>query len=363
MGLIRLFLALVVAVDHWRSLVLIPRSAFTDDVIKFGFNAGYAVMFFYVISGFLITYTLTRNYSTDFSGTTRFYRNRFVRIYSLYWPMVLLSFLTVEGSWIQFMAGALPDKLTGIFLLGMDWRISFTDYPKTHFAAVVFGLGQAWTLGIELTFYLFAPWLMRSWKAAVAILVISFGVRAYFVATLGTSLHDIWTYHFGVTSYGFFMLGHLVCRAAQRWPQLNSRIAGYALTVASFVMMTIGGPYAGFDVFRFWGSIVLFTMALPGLFEATKGFRWMNWIGDLSYPVYLVHILVYLWLYKFIIGLTLPATGSVPLSDTYASILLFLAFSVIAALVAHRLVENPMAWAMHRMLTAFGRKAASAQST
>ncbi|HET9395217.1 MAG TPA: hypothetical protein VFO36_04095, partial [Nitrospiraceae bacterium] len=68
MGLIRLFLALVVAVDHWRVIVLNEKSIFLDDVVKFGFNAGYAVMFFYVISGFLITYTLTRNYKRDRSG-------------------------------------------------------------------------------------------------------------------------------------------------------------------------------------------------------------------------------------------------------------------------------------------------------
>ena len=62
MGLVRFFLALVVAVDHWRVIVLHEKCILLDDVVKFGFNAGYAVMFFYVISGFLITYTLTRNY-------------------------------------------------------------------------------------------------------------------------------------------------------------------------------------------------------------------------------------------------------------------------------------------------------------
>jgi hypothetical protein len=34
-------------------------SPFLDDRLKFGFNSGYAAMFFYVISGFLITFALT----------------------------------------------------------------------------------------------------------------------------------------------------------------------------------------------------------------------------------------------------------------------------------------------------------------
>lgn len=96
MGLIRLFLALVVAIDHWRVIMLSERSISLDDVFKFGFNAGYAVMFFYVISGFLITYTLTRNYKTDRSGFAAFYKNRFIRIFSLYWPMVIVAFILIS---------------------------------------------------------------------------------------------------------------------------------------------------------------------------------------------------------------------------------------------------------------------------
>ena len=83
MGLVRLFLALVVAADHWRTAMLAPHSIPIEDHYKLGFNAGYAVMFFYVISGFLITYTLSRNYTHDLPGALSFYRKRFIRIFSL----------------------------------------------------------------------------------------------------------------------------------------------------------------------------------------------------------------------------------------------------------------------------------------
>ena len=56
--------------------------------------------------------------------------------------------------------------------------------------------------------------------------------------------------------------------------------------------MTYGGSYASFDTPRFWVSVLLFSVAVPGLFEATKNVRWMNALGDLSYPVYLVHTMV-----------------------------------------------------------------------
>ena len=168
MGLMRLFLALVVAADHWRLLKLSNLSASFEDSYKLGFNSGYAVMFFYAISGFLITYTLSRNYSQDVRGSLKFYKNRFIRIFSLYWPLVLAAFLLVDNSWSAFVSRNLADQLTGIFLIGMDWQLSFGSYPTPHFEAAIPGLEQAWTLGAELLFYLAAPLLMRSWKIEIS---------------------------------------------------------------------------------------------------------------------------------------------------------------------------------------------------
>ena len=91
--------------------ILSPRGIILDDHFKAGFNAGYAVLFFYVISGFLITYTLTRNYTPDLSGTGDFYRRRFIRIFSLYWPIVLLAFLLMPDAWANFVAKGFWDQI------------------------------------------------------------------------------------------------------------------------------------------------------------------------------------------------------------------------------------------------------------
>jgi peptidoglycan/LPS O-acetylase OafA/YrhL len=344
MGAIRIFLAWVVACDHWYNAALRPFSTPLRDNFKFGFNAGYAVFFFYVISGFLITYTLSRNYEPSILGSLKFYRNRFIRIFSLYWPMVLLTFVLFAGTWQTFMAASLPDQLTGIFLLGMDWRIAFANYPELHYAAAILGLQQAWTLGAELMFYLAAPLLMRSWKIGAVLLLVSFGLRAAFVVAWGAGFQGVWTYLFIGSTLGFFMLGHLVCLAARRWPMLTSPKLGLALTVCAFAAMTYGGAYTYFDSFRFWLAVSLFTLALPGLFEATKGVRWMNWLGDLSYPVYLVHSLVMLAVSQWWLSV-----GSDDLSVGYLSIAAFVAASTLAAFAVHIVLEIPVAHLMRRL--------------
>ena len=48
--------------------------------------------------------------------------------------------------------------------------------------------------------------------------------------------------------------------------------------------MIYAGPYGPFAACACGAHTLFFTLALPGLFDGTKGIRWMNAIGDLSYP-------------------------------------------------------------------------------
>src|SRR5258708_5328343 len=127
MGLIRLFLACVVVVDHLRSTYLPALHVSADAWIAYpelGLNAGFAVIYFFVISGFLMSYTITHNYTNDASGLVGYYRSRFIRIFSMYWPMLAITLAVFE-----FRPNGAASILTGIFLLGSDWYVSFASYP------------------------------------------------------------------------------------------------------------------------------------------------------------------------------------------------------------------------------------------
>ena len=135
MGAIRLFLALVVAIDHLRAMILEPAHLNgLPPHIELGMNAGLAVMFFYIISGFLISTGLDEKYPPTWAGTSEFYQSRFIRIFSLYWPMLLLMFVAFNF-WGWFSSLSVGDKLTNLFILGMDWRIMFASYPNLHWDA------------------------------------------------------------------------------------------------------------------------------------------------------------------------------------------------------------------------------------
>lgn len=308
-----------------------------NNALKLGLNAGSAVFLFYVISGFLITYTLSRNYTPDRDGLLRFYRNRAVRIFALFWPVAAVAIASFPASFPRSPV----DIFTSLFLLGVDWRVALATYPQPYFGGLLDGLHPAWTLGAELTFYLVAPLLMRSWRLGAALLVGSLAIRAAFVWWLGPNLQPIWTYTFPPATFCFFMMGHFAARCAGAAPS-KSRI-GIVFLILAAVIMTSGPYNIGFDTPRFWIAITLFAAALPGVFALTYKSRALNFLGDLSYPIYLVHVLVFIWLGGIVIALTGGATSKPMVYVTAAIAFAFLIPIACLALAVEKAIRRFLA--------------------
>jgi peptidoglycan/LPS O-acetylase OafA/YrhL len=350
MGLLRFFLALVVANVHFEAIVTKPDgTAGIPSLALLGMNSVYAVFFFYAISGFLITYTLTRNYERNLAGTLTFYRNRFIRIFSLYWPMAALALAFFPGAWADFLAGTPLDRFTNLFLIGADWNLAFARYPTDNWNGLIGGLHPAWTLGAELMFYALAPLLVRSWRMVAVLLVASLMVRAGAVHLTGPRLNETWAYYFAPSTFVFFMAGQGVCLAANRWAWLRRPALGYAALAAALAVLLLRQDKGLTDVTRLWVSAPFFALALPGFFAATKRNRVLNYFGDLSYPIYLTHVLTVAFV---MIPLWPVFTAAVP-NHQHLIIPVLIGFSLIAVIVAvaaHHLLEVPAARLMQQAL-------------
>jgi peptidoglycan/LPS O-acetylase OafA/YrhL len=83
------------------------------------------------------------------------------------------------------------------------------------------------------------------------------------------------------------------------------------------------------------------------VFEATKKINWMNATGDLSYPVYLVHMIVLLTIGPWLINVAWPL--DLKAEAGWVSIVVFLGVTTAIAAVVHKLLEVPVARAMNRI--------------
>src|SRR4051794_2984034 len=158
---LRFFAAVLVILGHieilkkdFRLPTLYPYSFFT--------NAGpLAVTFFFVLSGFLISYLLIQEHKkkelqNKKIDLLRFYRKRILRIWPLYYSLVLLTFFLFP----YFKLFQYPGYNNIFFTEQKEpfiFYMLFCPNLANYFFGNLYFLGQTWSLGVEEFFYVFFP--------------------------------------------------------------------------------------------------------------------------------------------------------------------------------------------------------------
>lgn len=272
-----------------------------------------AVQIFYLISGFLISYILTE--ARSYPKLSHFYLNRVLRLYPIYYAVALVTLIASIAirapAFFSVYHEAPPAAdamlvLTNLTLVGQDW-VYFTGVHDGHLvfmenfrdSETPLWLGllapQAWTLGVEISFYLIAPFVLRDRRWLFGLLCLSIGIRAYLFAA-GLGGQDPWSYRFFPAELGLFLVGAL---SHQVLLPLYRRYAGDRLARAStigvgaLIGVTLLFPFLpGEGALKSYALYALAAALLPAAFLFQRRHRFDRLIGDLSYPIYICHILV-----------------------------------------------------------------------
>ncbi|MGH7025791.1 acyltransferase family protein [Brevundimonas sp.] len=330
---------------------LLPKTA--SGVIANGYLW---VDLFFILSGYVIHHAYRERLSSGRLGAraAAFYRARFVRIYPLH--LVLTALLVVaatvagalwpmlkDGSWETFFAwSALPSNLLLTHAMNQHSYLSWNIV--------------SWSIAAEWWCYaaalLAVPLMVRfgRWSGAACIAAgVAILVGLYF--SLGRGTLDI-TYDFGIVRcLGGFLIGlglYQICRVDASLP---ARVAD-GLAAASIAGVVAVMHVGGLDLL----AIPLFAVLVAAL-GASGGWthRWfsssiLQYLGRISYSIYLVHGLVFLGFWY-----AAPALGWQ--LDTPAKAWLFaaafLALTIAGACLTYHLIEAPsLKWARSRRASA-----------
>jgi peptidoglycan/LPS O-acetylase OafA/YrhL len=295
MGMIRLLLALTVVVVHLGH--------------DFGMGGRNAVQLFYMISGFLISYVLTRN--ETYASPRIFWLNRALRLYPVYFAVLglALAIRVREPGFVESFLN-LPSAAkallatVNITLLGQDW-VEFIgvadgqltlihDFGESGLTLWNFLVIQpAWSLGVELSFYAIAPFIIRKPWLLWTLLALSVIARIFAVVA-GFGAHDPWSYRFFPFELALFIAGAL---SHQRLGGLARRLIeahpSLRLDCAVFVVLALLGIGYSWLPSGLLTNAALFAAMLTGLpflLEFQKRVQFDNLIGELSYPLYICHV-------------------------------------------------------------------------
>ena len=302
MGLLRLALALAVLLTH------LPPATY-----RF-MGGGLAVQCFFIVSGFYMALVLEGKYRD--AGI--FYSKRFLRLAPTYFVAMLLAAVVLFG--LGPSATATPEMFAAFYrhpgaalllgfqnltLLGQELLFWFkvtgeatfsfdaSNAPPSATAAVGWQfllVPQAWSQSMEIVFYALAPYLARvrsGTLAALALASMALRVAGHWLPVD----FGLWQGRLFPTALFLFLLGMLAFRALPLAGRLPVAAAWAANGLVLAIVVALPLLKLNEEVGR-WLVYGLVAVAVPLIFNALKDFTLDRWIGELSYPIYLGHLMV-----------------------------------------------------------------------
>jgi exopolysaccharide production protein ExoZ len=249
---------------------------------------------FFVLSGFVITWVNAAGVG-DRSRLPGYLGRRLWRIYPVYW-----------ACWVVAAA---------IYIYACHWSWPFDRHALPRLLLLVpttqrnLFLPQAWTLSYELMFYAafslffllprraFVP-MLATWFAAI-VAAAAFGPILPAIIPTGWAALTALVHPF----VSEFLLGCvaavLVRRGCTVWGRtcLIAGIVGFAAGGLMQYLDIVHAHYATSRVVQFGVPSALIVYGAVAA-EAARGWvlpRWLQSIGDASYPIYLIHLAVFEW--------------------------------------------------------------------
>lgn len=252
---LRAIAALMVLCFHLLSFEGINGKLIENDLIreysKFGAQG---VELFYLISGFVIYFSLSRiNFTIQMYP--KYLLKRFLRIFPPFWGVVLLICLMAliwKGIYPYSFGQILQNATLTVDLFGTS------EWLNPIFA----------TLKVEFLFYLLIGFLavfMRKNTYVYAVICFLALGSVYFFHSIDI-IHNI----------PFFILGI----ASSEIYQSKNKELNYSLVVASLLLLSFAFPLEDLIV-ALSGVCLILWIKIRG--------RWIEWIGQFSYSLYLTH--------------------------------------------------------------------------
>jgi peptidoglycan/LPS O-acetylase OafA/YrhL len=321
-------------------------------------RSGIAVSFFYVLSGFILTYTYGA--ATRKDTIQRFWWARFARIYPAYAvAFVLISpFILCEGPKNGMVEKTVWSGLTSIALLQSWFPMLALQWNP-----------PAWSLSVEAFFYVLFPFLLPRLKAVrripylfiilPAVSLAGLGLWAFVVASV--TQHRIQWQHV-LCTFPLFRLPEFLtgCITGIFYLRKNRlpRFAGPALILALFLILV--SPVKPWMLFFIQngglapllaGLVLALACGEKSKVNTVLSGRWIVLLGNASYSIYILQTPIWFWFHATAARLFGPSN-----INTMAFFIAYLGCLISISILSFYFIEEPLRnWTVsHRSLTPTG---------
>jgi len=266
-----------------------------------------AVTFFFVLSGFLITFLLLQEKrEAGVVSIRRFYVRRILRIWPLYYLTVFLAFVVLphlrsfDIPSLSFSAGDIPRAPVVLFLVLLP-QVALSLYPPVPYAEPL------WSIGVEEQFYLLWPLFVSRVRnvlwVAVPVVVIGIAVKQGALA-YASKLHDKDQLQFWNHFIDYFYFNRFECMAVGAigaWLIFERRegilrflfsapVQALVYALSAYAVLTTRGK----PLLSYLPHSILFCVIIMNIAANERSFLKLEGsafvlLGNISYAMYLLH--------------------------------------------------------------------------
>lgn len=267
----------------------------------FIFQGGHlAVIFFFVLSGFLITHIIKTKLSENKFSVSNFYKKRVVRIWPLYYFIVILGLYVIPQ--LGFMAhnSEWVDSLSQLNSKELTWTTIFYFVVLPNLS-LFFGtfeyIGHTWSIGVEEQFYLIWPLLMKWFRSntmrlLLGVLAVVWTIRAVSGVLDWNILHAFISIFKidamalgGISAIVILQYPKAKSYLVNRWTELGAlgAVFGFYLTDTHFGILSD-------EIYAVLFSIIIVNAACnPKTVMRLERIKPLGYLGQVSYGIYMYH--------------------------------------------------------------------------
>ena len=335
LGFFRLVLSIWVIDHHYeiskRLLESVVVDALGEENLGFLKIGHIAVISFFVLSGYVITWVLKNKYPHTKTGIKAFFLGRIVRIYPLYW--LILTAMVAENLILPWLKTGQEVELSlsrviGDFLL-FPYGIAGFFLENNYYAYGMIDL-PAWTLPYDLVFYLAAPWMVMKKKVLSSII----GLELLYLLVLSRVVPaDSWHTHYLTTGHAQLLA---FAFGSMAWYFRTIKIPVWLLISSLiFVLYLAFVPYMMTNLYLNHLLVILLTVVI--VLGLKKRSKLDDLLGELTYSTYLLHMPV-------------MAFVSLLIANKYQSTVAFIV-SYMASIIVVKYIESPLDKKRKKMTT------------
>ena len=304
------FLVIICHIEELKDFFNIDR---IFDVSQTRLVGRVGVVLFFVLSGFLITYLLYKEKElTNTISVRKFYIRRILRIWPLYFFIVLFTFFVVP--FVDFLIVDGYDKK----LLWSDLFTKLILYVAflPNLVCAIYGaipyVAITWSIGAEEQFYLIWPWLNKNvsnkWILMFSIIIGYFLVKRY-IYYLPNDFRQVFKIFWDMTLIDCMAIGGIFATLLYQngiLVNIIRKILFKKIVQWVVLILTIYLVYINFKLKDFYceiyailfGVLIINFAANPNRIFSMEN-KILNYLGKVSYGLYLYHYILIIIVLRF----------------------------------------------------------------